>query len=212
MLAVDHFQAFIKEVVSAYVPTPADVDYPAKLQQAAPTQQPQQQTTGSTDTTTDGAAQPSAKPSTTSDPYALLYPPLRATLVVLSKLYRAVDTKTFGGLAQEAVAACTNSVHTASKQVAVKAGALDAQLFMIKHLLFLREQIAPFDVEFAVTDVDLDFTHMREQMRRIMMGESSLFALGSNNAVVRMLGSGGPRVLTYQVRPWTYRWIINHGL
>lgn len=61
-------------------------------------------------------------------------------------------------------------------------------------------QIAPFDVDFAVTDIDLDFTHMREHMRRLMSGETSLFALNSANAVVKMLGGAGPRVLTYQVR------------
>jgi hypothetical protein len=80
------------------------------------------------------------------DPYASLYPPLRATLVVLSKLYRAVDTHIFSGLAQEAVAAVTLSVQQASRAIARKSTTLDAQLFMIKHLLFLREQIAPFDV------------------------------------------------------------------
>ena len=121
-------------------------------------------------------------------------------MLCLSKLYRAVDTRIFGGLAQEAVSACTLSIQQASRQVARKAGPLDAQLFMVKHLLFLREQIAPFDVDFAVTDIDLDFSHMREHMRRIMAGDSSLFTLSSNNAVVRMLGTGGPRVLQYQVR------------
>lgn len=35
--------------------------------------------------------------------------------------------------------------------------------------------------------------------RRIMVGQESLFTLGPNNAVVRMLGASGPRVLTYQV-------------
>lgn len=38
------------------------------------------------------------------------YPPVRGTLLLLSKLYRCVDMRIFAGLAQEAVAACTVSV------------------------------------------------------------------------------------------------------
>lgn len=138
--------------------------------------------------------------SSRTDPYATLYPPLRSTLLLLSKLYRALDAGTFGGLAQEAVSACSTSVQQASRLVARKSGALDAQLFMIRHLLFLREQIAPFNVDFAATDIDLDFSHMRDHLRRIMAGKESLFTLSSSNAVVRMLGQGGPRVTLHQVR------------
>mmetsp|Transcript_26484 Transcript_26484/g.67336 ORF Transcript_26484/g.67336 Transcript_26484/m.67336 type:complete len:817 (-) Transcript_26484:272-2722(-) len=199
-------QAFIKDEVAGYSPSAADVDYPAKLERAAieaaeaastsAAAAPGDSNGHSAAAEANGAA--AAAPAAAS-PYAALYPPLRSTLLCLSKLYRAVDGRTFGGLAQEAVAACTSSVQQASRQVARKAGPLDAQLFMIKHLLFLREQIAPFDVDFAATDIDLDFTHMRDHLRRILAGESSLFTLSSNNAVVKMLGTGGPRVLTYQV-------------
>ncbi len=146
-----------------------------------------------------GTPQPPSSAATTSDPYTVLYPPLRSTLICLSKLYRAVDGATFGGLAQEAVAACAASIQSASRAVARRSGPLDAQLFMIRHLLLLREQIAPFDVDFSATHVDLDFSHMREQLRAIMAGSASVFSLGANNAVVKMLGSGGPRVLTMQV-------------
>ncbi|EFJ48495.1 component of oligomeric golgi complex 3 [Volvox carteri f. nagariensis] len=223
-------QAYIRDEISGYVLTQEDTDYPAKLErQAAAAANGALPLPASTSASADGGnvaedngsgSGGSAAAPAVVDPYATLFPPLRATLLVLSKLYRAVDSKIFGGLAQEAVSACTVAVQQASRAVARRAvppapsagGAaaaaaatssattpMDAQLFMIRNLLFLREQIVPFDVDFAVTDIDLDFSHMRDHLRRIMLGQESLFTLGSSNAMVRMLGPSGPRVLTYQL-------------
>ncbi|KAG1657780.1 hypothetical protein FOA52_012858 [Chlamydomonas sp. UWO 241] len=217
-------QAFIKEEVERYAPSPADLDYPGKLERAtaaeaadAAAAAQQQRATGSSDANAengdageagasgaDAGGSPSgaaagAAGARPGGQYASLYPPVQSTLVCLSKLYRSIDARIFSGLAQEAVAACTHSIQGASSQVAKRSSPLDAQLFTVRHLLFLREQIAPFDVEFSSSDIDLDFSHMRDHMARILSGRSSLFSMSASNAVVRMLGTGGPRVLHYKV-------------
>ena len=51
-----------------------------------------------------------------------------------------------------------------------------------------------------MTEKDLDFSHMRDHMRRILAGQSRLFSLGPDNAVVQLVSRGGPRVLESQAR------------
>ena len=77
---------------------------------------------------------------------------------------------------------------------------MDGQLFAIKQLLVLREQIAPFEADFSVTEKDLDFSHMRDHLRAILAGRASLFALSSQNAMVQLMARGAPRILESQAR------------
>lgn len=195
-------QAFIKDEVTNFRPSGADLDYPGKLQQqqdGAPEQTPLTQQNGNAPAAS--VPQQNTDPQMESDLEAcrVWYPPVRSTLLCLSKLYGCVDPKIFNGLAQDAVHAATVCVQAASRQVAKQSSVMDAQLFTIKQLLILREQIAPFEADFAVTEYDLDFSHMRDHLRRIMAGKASLFTFSSSNAMVQLVSRGGPRILQNQV-------------
>ena len=168
-------QTYIKDRVGNYRATAEDLDFPAKLVRAKQN-----------------------KPED-GDDIQNWYPPLERTLTCLSKLYRCVEIKTFAGLAHEAVSLCADNIAGAARSVATKSSAIDGQLFLIKHLIILREQIAPFNAEFAVSVKDLDFTHMRGHMRRMLGGEMSFFSLTPENALYQLASEGRPRIIENKV-------------
>ncbi|KAJ9183680.1 hypothetical protein P3X46_007503 [Hevea brasiliensis] len=168
----------IHDEIANYVPSDKDLDYPAKLEQSVE----MKSETNSVEET--------------PDVFKTWYPPLEKTLSCLSKLYRCLEPSVFTGLAQEAVEVCSLSIQKASKLIAKRTTAMDGQLFLIKHLLILREQIAPFDIEFLVTYKELDFSHLLEHLRRILRGQASLFDWSRSTSLARTLS---PRVLESQV-------------
>ncbi|XP_022754751.1 conserved oligomeric Golgi complex subunit 3-like isoform X2 [Durio zibethinus] len=168
----------IRDEIANYIPFDEDLDYPAKLEHSADVKSE----TASTD----------ANP----DVFKTWYPPLEKTISILSKLYRCLEPEVFTGLAQEVVEVCSVSIQKASKLIAKRSTPMDGQLFLIKHLLILREQIAPFDIEFSVTHKELDFSHLLEHLRRILRGQASLFDWSRSTSLARTLS---PRVLESQV-------------
>ena len=168
-------QTYIKDEVGNYRATADDLDFPAKLVRAMKAK-------------ADGAEDDE---NTATN----WYPPLERTLTCLTKLYRCVEIRTFAGLAQEAVSLCADNIAGAARTVATKASAVDGHLFLIKHLIILREQIAPFNADFSVAVKDLDFTHMRGHMRRMLGGEMSFFSLTPDNALYQLASDGRPRVV-----------------
>ncbi|XP_048543098.1 LOW QUALITY PROTEIN: conserved oligomeric Golgi complex subunit 3-like [Triticum urartu] len=165
----------IREGIANFRPSDEDLDYPGKLERSTIS---------------------SANVSDNSDMYATWYRPLEKTVSCLSKLYHCLESSVFTGLALEAIEVCSASLQSASKVIAKRATPMDGQLFLIKHLLILREQIAPFEIEFSVTHKELDFSHLLDHLRRILRGQVSLFDWSRSTSLARTFS---PRILENQI-------------
>lgn len=74
------------------------------------------------------------------------YPPLRHTLSLLSLLFGVVDPAVFEDLARRGVAALIESLTRGAVGVRRWRDQLHGDLFLVRHLLILREQLLPFDI------------------------------------------------------------------
>ena len=188
--ALQPMQAHLREHVQDFKPSSSDLDFPACLRASAAAGTAQEATTPTS------ASGPAALPAQDT---AAWYPPLRTTLVTLARLYRSVELPAFANIGQDALRMCSQSILSAAKQVAARTSPLDGHLFAIRHLLLLREQISPFQADFRDTDRDLDFSHMRGQLQRMLAGKMPIFTLSRDSAVMQMVTAGGVRVLESQV-------------
>jgi conserved oligomeric Golgi complex subunit 3 len=86
------------------------------------------------------------------------YPTLVKAIWLLRRIYRLVNSVVFDDLAHRIVHSTIYSLITASQQISAKKTAQDGQLFLITHLLHLKQQIVAFDIEFSPPEVDFDFS------------------------------------------------------
>eukprot|EP00927_Polykrikos_kofoidii_P000787 TRINITY_DN10300_c0_g1_i1.p1 TRINITY_DN10300_c0_g1~~TRINITY_DN10300_c0_g1_i1.p1 ORF type:complete len:819 (+),score=128.83 TRINITY_DN10300_c0_g1_i1:96-2459(+) len=102
------------------------------------------------------------------------YPTLVSTLGTLAKTYRVLGPVSFSRLARDATSACVASLRRVALSLAdrpivqpfhtlaVLIRALNSELFLIKHLLLLREQVASFECDSpAACDRDADLAQIR---------------------------------------------------
>ncbi|XP_032888764.1 conserved oligomeric Golgi complex subunit 3 [Amblyraja radiata] len=136
-----------------------------------------------------------------ADLHGMWYPTVRRTLVCLSKLYRCIDRMVFQGLSQEALFACIQSLLGAADLITKNKTLTDGQLFLIKHLLILREQIAPFHTDFAIKEISLDLKKTRDAAFKMLNPRfvPRLFRLSSNNSILEFLLEGSPEIKEHYI-------------
>jgi hypothetical protein len=181
-------QTYLMDEICGFEPAPEDLDYPGRLLRAVAGSSSGGSGGGGGGGDGDVVVQPpppagvNGADASVTALTAGWFPALERTLNALSRLYLAVDGPVFDGLAEEAVYHCAQSLLAASRAIeaagpgkavggssAGKGAAVPglgpggprvhALLFLVKHLLILREQISPFAASFKSTSTALDFSH-----------------------------------------------------
>lgn len=152
--------------------TPADLDYPARLEQKV-------------EATADAEKQ-------LEQVYESWFPPIRTVLRVLSKIFRVVEPVVFEDMARTAVQACTKSLQEGAAYIKKRSGARHGNLFLVKHLLTLREQLSPFDLQWQTVERQLDFSEAGTAVARFWANRNRrVFSMSTNeNALVSLLREG----------------------
>ncbi|XP_078088378.1 conserved oligomeric Golgi complex subunit 3 isoform X2 [Mustelus asterias] len=214
---------YIQTDILGYKPAPGDLAYPDKLEmmeQIAQSLKEEQKRLSAADSSfadvqledpdaknvirSGNAEVLNPRPQSTISPadlHGMWYPTVRRTLVCLSKLYRCIDRAVFQGLSQEALSACIHSLLGAADLIIKNKTQTDGQLFLIKHLLILREQIAPFHTDFAIKEISLDLKKTREAAFKMLNPRSvpRLFRLSSNNSILEFLLEGSPEIKEHYI-------------
>ncbi|KAL8687143.1 MAG: hypothetical protein Q9224_005241, partial [Gallowayella concinna] len=168
-------QAILRDEIERYKPKPDVLDYPACNRKVSLSG------TKSQRPATSGRKASNAEPTTpmpktpmiveggdsgdgqwgfdTQAAFQGWYPTLKKAIWLLSRIYRLVNSTVFDDLAHQIVHQTTLSLHHASALISTSRTPADAHLFLIKHLLILKQQIVAFDIEYVVTpDINIDFS------------------------------------------------------
>eukprot|EP00743_Colponemidia_sp_Colp-15_P007094 GILK01007653.1.p1 GENE.GILK01007653.1~~GILK01007653.1.p1 ORF type:complete len:792 (+),score=101.49 GILK01007653.1:44-2377(+) len=192
-------QIYIRDNIDGFLPEPEHLNYPSRLQPLAQiVPLPSTVATDSNNSTSTEISLPStSRAENLRNLYDTWYPTLERTLLVLSKIYRRLETSIFEGLAQEAVSVCTRSLLSASESITTSQSPTDGQLFLIKHLLIFREQITPFDISFTVRETAFDFNPTKAAVMRILRGEG--FRMTDNQSVLHFVQETAPKLVESQL-------------
>ncbi|XP_030383462.1 conserved oligomeric Golgi complex subunit 3 isoform X2 [Scaptodrosophila lebanonensis] len=201
---------YLQSDIQNYNPSTGDLAYPEKLEMmesiALSLQEPAQlrrsdsrssmvsSVSSAMETESVDTAYRAQQMNSPADLHGMWYPTVRRTLVCLSRLYRCVDRPIFQGLSQEALKLCIQSVAYAAGKISAAKTPIDGELFEIKHLLILREQIAPFRVDFTIKETSLDFSKVKTAAFGLLHKRKQLFSMGSNNAILEFLIDGTPQI------------------
>ncbi|EPS44581.1 hypothetical protein H072_1414 [Dactylellina haptotyla CBS 200.50] len=182
-------QNVIRDDIENFVPKPEELDYPERNKvNQTPLRSPR------TPKAMDPTSPMEGENTSSFDTDAVFqgwYPSLRKSIWLLSRIYRLVNSSVFDDLAHQVVHVCIASLVRAADQIKRQKNDIDSQLFLLKHLLILKEQIVAFDIEYVRPEVEFDFSTVTETFWDIRE-TGSLF---NPNNLMKLMQKGLPKVV-----------------
>lgn len=127
--------------------------------------------------------------------YQTWYPPMKQTLSLLSKLYGVIEMTIFEDFARRCIDLCIKSLQHASDGVRRTRQTIHGDLFLVRHLLILREQLIPFEIKMHSVERHLDFsttTQAWSKMLHTARNHTAITGVGHSNT-----SFGGVNSLSY---------------
>ena len=120
------------------------------------------------------------------------YPPLRHTLALLSKLYGIIEPVIFEDFASRAVRSCVHTLLKASEGISKSSPGLHGELFLVRSLLTLREQLMPFDIRLQGMERKLDFSSTGSALTHFASNPRAAFRFDKTNSIWQLAKEGLP--------------------
>ena len=170
-----------KDVIK-FQAAPADLNYPDKLHKKNDTKD---------EATSAVSPDDDAVELQLQQVYDSWFPPIRVVLKILSKIFRVVETRVFEDLALQSVRSCSKCLKDGAEFIKIHKSEMDADLFLVKHFLILREQLSPFDIELRSVERQLDFSDAGKAVARFLANRSRrVFSVSTENALITLLREG----------------------
>ncbi|TRM70359.1 Sec34-like family-domain-containing protein [Schizophyllum amplum] len=164
-------QAVIQSDIRYYAPTAEDLAYPDILVRARG-----QPSAGQGEWLSEKASVSELFKTPSLKKQDTWYPTLRKTVWVLSQLHDFVKPAIFEDIAQEAIGLCRQTLVSAAEMVKRRnppASLLDGQLFLVRHLLILKEIVHHLSLSQRESDPNTDFAGVTETWTS-MLNKTSL--------------------------------------
>lgn len=179
----------LRQEVTKFTPSPAQVAYPDLLETAAAAAQKEK---GGEELPEGGTA---TATTSSGDVSRLWYPTLRSSLSLLSRLYSVVESSVFEDFARRSVDECVQSLRRGAEAVRKKSGdEMVGSLFLVRHLLVLREQLIPFDIRLQGSERKLDFGPTGEALAALRGSLQDALKFNRSNGLLRFAREGLPQM------------------